>query len=124
MVSIGGFGDSEWLHSVERVDTKQIAQNEWEYIESLSVAAGMTRAVIYDDMIWVIGGMANIGDGPYYLDTIHAIDAQKGTVKLLEDTLPYQAFDVAAVVVNHKIYAFGGFNGNYVDSWMRYVGSV
>ncbi len=76
----------------------------------------MSRAVIYDDVIWVIGGMGNVGDGPYYLDTIHAIDSRRGTVRLLDDTLPLEAFDVAAVVADHKIYAFGGFNGDYIDS--------
>eukprot|EP01084_Bolivina_argentea_P119101 211222_1 len=102
------YGPNSTISSIERISINSIQTQSWTYIDSLTQPAVNTRAVIYKDFIFVIGGMNYWYDT--YLDTVHVIDGGTGTVTLLPDRLPWPIVDHSPVVANNILYVFGGKN--------------
>eukprot|EP01083_Nonionella_stella_P139855 427523_1 len=125
LYAIGGvYGDSagEYLSSIEKIN---IQSKSSEYIGNLIGPAESTRAVIYNDLIWVIGGLYRTSDSIMIRDTVHIIDPITANVSLSSERLIYPVDGVAAIVVNNVIYAFGGRHSDvntliYLDTWMEY----
>lgn len=116
--AIGGAkAPTELLISIEEIT---IESGISEVIGDLSEPAMWTRAVVYLENIYVLGGVGSSN----YLDTVHIIETDTNTVSLLDDTLSYAVHSPATIAVNNVLYAFGGsinVDNVFADTWMKYT---
>eukprot|EP01083_Nonionella_stella_P028024 77163_1 len=104
---IGGHDGSyeAYRKTIEKITVSNIQQNAWAYIEDLTEGTIGTRAVIYEDNIYVIGGLTKSAQ---VLMDIHVISTSSGTVTVSRTSLPYGQFGAAIILVDAVIYLFGG----------------
>ena len=114
--AIGGDTGTDVLSSIEAIN---VVQSTSEYVDSLTTTASDTRAVIFEESIYIIGGL-DIDAGWRYLNTVHVLNTDTGTVSLLPDSLPYTVASASVVAVNNVIYCFGGQKYSGHDTWMKY----
>merc|ERR1712228_393136 len=134
LFAIGGFYGGTYLSSVEKID---IAASTTEYVGSLTVEVIQTRAVAYDEMIYILGGIfRDVVDAELIEDIhdcVHILDPNTGLVSLWDEELTYGVYGSAAITVNNNIYTFGGMSQesdreirelgleSRVDKWMKYT---
>eukprot|EP01083_Nonionella_stella_P237061 831986_1 len=104
--------------SIEMISINNIEQQQWSYFaEELSIPVRDVQSVYFNTMIYVIGGMTG---GNTAHDTVHMIDTVSNTV-IVENILPYGIASAGVILLNHRLYVFGGSNGNNaVSTWMYY----
>eukprot|EP01083_Nonionella_stella_P070184 187648_1 len=108
----------DYLKTIEFISITQIDQNQWQYTNSdLTEPLVSTRAVVYDTHIYVMGGQNSSG---VYVTNVNIIDTITNTVSILTDQLSYEASSMAPIVVGHTLFAFGGWNGRYLNKWQYY----
>eukprot|EP01083_Nonionella_stella_P102814 292860_1 len=106
----GGFySDSIRYDSNERIPIADIAQNAWQYVDSLSMPLRDTRAVSWGDDIYIIGGKSD-GSGMGQVDLVHIMDAISATISLSPDTVPFRNAGTSPVIVDSILYTFGGMH--------------
>ena len=106
------------VSSIEYINTKNIGSNDWVMLDQkLPTALSYFHLVAVNGIMYTIGGRDVSG----YVDKIYSIDAATGVVTTHFDSLPTALYGTAAVVVDNTIYAFGGYNGGKMDSWMTYA---
>ena len=123
---IGGrFGNGEddtYLSSIERaLITSDGAK--WQYNhQSLIQGTIVSRSVLYDCRIYVIGG-ANASKIHATFNYVTMIDTRTGNVSILSDRLNYPIAAVGAIITDYTIYIFGGNKGNMTiqDTWSKYA---
>eukprot|EP01083_Nonionella_stella_P179004 634153_1 len=103
--AFGGENASGDLASNERINTTNIRQNTWAFIDSFSVGLKLTRATSWYDTIYIVGG-AN-GDTRYSLT--HEVDVNTGAITTSPDNLPWQSAWCSPIIVDDIFYIFGGF---------------
>ena len=104
--------------AIEAINIINIQSESWStigYLPSPPVRY-MGQVVAVEEVIYVLGGHH---DGVTAVDTVYAIDIVSGDVTL-HSNLPNAAHLMANVVVERTIYAFGGSNSGYLDSWTTY----
>ena len=110
--------NGSFLASIERIETNEIWQNTWQYIEPLTQSTNGLRCIIYNNMIYIVGGFT--GSMPY-VDIVHVINTTTNTVLVLSEPSAYGATGTSAIAVHNILYAFGGTNGANIDKWMKYA---
>eukprot|EP01083_Nonionella_stella_P181997 653542_1 len=106
----GGFySDSIRYDSNERIPIADIAQNAWQYVDSLSMPLRDTRAVSWGDDIYIIGGKSD-DSGMGQVDIVHIMDAISATISLSPDTVPFRNAGTSPVIVDSILYTFGGMH--------------
>merc|ERR1712228_611367 len=134
LFAIGGFYGGTYLSSIEKVD---IAASITEYVGSLTFELIQTRAVAYNEMIYILGGIfRDVVDAELIEDIhdcVHILDPNTGLVSLWDEELAYGVYGSAAITVNNNIYMFGGMSQvsdremrelgleSRVDKWMKYT---
>eukprot|EP01083_Nonionella_stella_P282699 961975_1 len=118
LYAIGGFDPISTLSAIESINTMNIAQNTWEHVGDLTIPLTHSRAVLYENIIYVLGGMN--GDSGYQSDTMHLIDTSTSQLTVSPHRLSYRISDMAAIVYNEAIYAFGGYGDYPIDTWIKY----
>eukprot|EP01084_Bolivina_argentea_P029963 55589_1 len=132
----GGIYNYDAIDTIEKLDLYEfIIRNNtnnitWKYNDyPLSTAKYGTRSVIYDDNIYIIGGMHAIQSTVYEWYTVSDVDVLNlatGTVSSFEEfELVYDIADTQSIIVNHRMYTFGGERENdtfdsIVDNWQYY----
>eukprot|EP01084_Bolivina_argentea_P204255 348794_1 len=113
LYAIGGFGKfpANYLDSIEVISVlDDITSNQWTYNNNtLMTETADSRAIIFKDEIWVIGG--NYFDNPtsYYLSSTQIINIYSGKVSFGEELI-YGVENTAAIMIDDIIYVFGGAN--------------
>eukprot|EP01083_Nonionella_stella_P241949 844386_1 len=106
--AFGGTQDINTQHATnERIHIQNIMQNTWNYVDSLSFPACLTRCVSWHDVIYIVGGT----DFVNYYDTVYGMDAITGSI-LSMDHLPYASFESTVIIANAVLYVFGGLDGD------------
>eukprot|EP01083_Nonionella_stella_P037854 103143_1 len=121
LYAIGGHVDVNPLSMIESISTLNIAQNTWQKLGDLPVAVGFARAVVHEHVIYVLGG--GIVDGPGYTlyNTVQMINAITHEVSVSPHDLVSSLSEVAPIIMNNVIYAFGGWeDAGPTDTWMTY----
>ena len=116
--AIGGYNIGTSLSSIERID---IASFKSEYVDSLTQGLSRTRAIIYGELVYIIGGRY-YGGSDYAVKKVHTLDPNTGSVVVTTDRLAYGVYGMAAITVGNKMYAFGGRgDSSNLDTWMKYT---
>ena len=127
LYAIGGIGFGvSGPPQIERLDTNDLSVNEWEYnVEQFGGSVVDAKAVLYGDMIFVIGGYRSVvGDSMSLRDSVYIINSRNHSVHRMAKLLPFAVHGMCAVVVDQVLYSFGGFaeeNGNATAQWMTYT---
>eukprot|EP01083_Nonionella_stella_P020477 56761_1 len=117
LYAIGGFGsndthDNVYLDSIEYMNIT--ALDQWSFVPSiLPTGVSDTTAVLYKQLIYIIGSGKNAQHAIYTLDPANNV------IESMDGYLPYRIFN--AVVFKDVLYAFGGMNStsyDYLDSWL------
>ena len=113
-VIAGTTGGIPLPNSIEKISTDYATNASWDYFNGyLNSASALTglRSIINNQKIFVIGGAGN---------TVHIIDIVAETVTLSEDPLFYQVSVPTAIIVDSRLYAFGGYYSGYLSTWQYY----
>eukprot|EP01084_Bolivina_argentea_P112715 201000_1 len=107
-------GPTEAYNSYETMNIENINHGTWVlYSNALIYPTALSRALIHEDHIFIIGGQ-NV-DG--FITEIQIIHCETGNVSS-GGYLIYPIIHTAAVLAGDKIYAFGGgSNGGATDRW-------
>eukprot|EP01084_Bolivina_argentea_P093945 168915_1 len=119
---IGGNGDSPnfYLSTIEYISTTDINNNTWQFLTGTFNTWAQTRAVLYEHIVFIIGGQRYNGQN-YYYDFVHLIDTITNEVSLSDDRMVFTLAGTSAIVVETDLYTFGGFDGKkYLDAWQYY----
>eukprot|EP01084_Bolivina_argentea_P091023 163918_1 len=126
LYAIGGFfyggvyRDSIEVLNVLNLD--MIQNQQWRYMRTLSHGMSGSRAVIYGYMIYIVGG--------YYYDYINSVDTYNDIVYVIDplfDEITIRGYmdislvDAGAIVMDEKLYVFGGMDGSVVLNSWRYL---
>eukprot|EP01083_Nonionella_stella_P302452 1042798_1 len=121
LYAIGGIFN-EGLTSIEFISLIciDIDNNSWQYTDQeLSEGVGFSRAVLYNVLIYVIGGKS--GDYQSFPDDVYIIDTTDNTVSISSHKLSYGGSSPSTIVINHLVYSFGGRIGaGSTDQWQYY----
>eukprot|EP01083_Nonionella_stella_P287050 977030_1 len=124
LYAIGGYSTATTvLSSIEVIDT---TTQSWKYIESLSLGLAWTRCVLYNEMIYIVGGAyANDINAQiwYGTDKVHTINVLNDDVAVLSDTMPVHVARGATVLSEDVLYVFRGWDAaanTNLNSWMIY----
>eukprot|EP01083_Nonionella_stella_P300147 1023081_1 len=110
-----------YTNTIEYVDTTNIISNTWSYFPGeLNQPFGWMRSVWYNQLIFIIGGAYGQDNAWSFLKEVNIIDTLNDNVYLSPDPLPYAASSISAIVVRNTLYAFGGYDGSYVDGVLTY----
>eukprot|EP01083_Nonionella_stella_P149740 476001_1 len=125
LYAIGGqSADQNPIFSIETIETDNIDQKSWTYIEPLSQPVGWTRCVVHKDTIYILGGMYRASNNWFATDKVHTINVLTNEVAVLPDTMPLGLSEMASIFVGDIAYVFGGWNhnidGKVTDKWMAY----
>eukprot|EP01084_Bolivina_argentea_P016569 30987_1 len=118
----GSDKSSTYLKSVEKLyigDLQNINDANWMYInDSLSVRHIMSRAVIYDNLIYIIGGCTQEKAA---LQNVDVLDPETDKITVFNN-LAYAVGETMAITVDHKIFVFGGRHSRLAttDTWQYY----
>ena len=126
LFAIAGYDGSNFLSSIESININSLV--EWnDFAQSLSESASNLRAVVFDGLIYCVGGYSNDGSTKYDREKVHIIDPNSNTVSILGHTLPSPGlYSIGTTIVENVIYGFGGdyldSNGNdySVNSWLQF----
>ena len=124
---IGGWyndGDTVHVDSVEVISTfRTIFDNkQWSKLSTtLSEGLSSTGVVLFNDIIYVIGGIA-VGTGSGGIsDKMHLIDINTNVVSLSSSRLAVGVWGAGVILVDNTIYAFGGSDANgRTATWQTY----
>eukprot|EP01083_Nonionella_stella_P034566 94596_1 len=125
LYAIGGqSADQNPIFSIETIETDNIDQKSWTYIEPLSQPVGWTRCVVHKDTIYILGGMYRASNNWFATDKVHTINVLTNEVAVLPDRMPLGLSEMASIFVGDIAYVFGGWNhnidGKVTDKWMAY----
>eukprot|EP01083_Nonionella_stella_P099702 280336_1 len=111
------WGGKDYYRTIEKLYIGgNIPSQSWQYTRgNLSLPAQETRAVVYGDIIYVIGGWF-FNNYITRLTVDHLIDVVTGDVSVLAST-HYELHKTAAIIHGNRLYAFGGDNRN---TWIYY----
>ena len=114
-------GSRIWLNTIEKLSVSN--PSSWSVLSGTLPTNGAhrgTRAVYYDDAIYVLGGCY---ESRTYWDAVHKIDVQTGAVTQQTDmTLPNEMGWTACSVVSNSIWCAGGRTaGGYLDAIIKYT---
>eukprot|EP01084_Bolivina_argentea_P222516 376614_1 len=119
--AIGGFVgnndetyDWEGRKTIEKVPLNDIKNQNWQFIQDLTIATSNLRSVTRGHFIYAIAGYYYnstyyAGSAAGYVEQIQIINCLTGTVTN-GSYLTYTASSVSPVIVNDVIYVFGGKN--------------
>eukprot|EP01084_Bolivina_argentea_P270855 460669_1 len=122
---IGGYSETRGMitetNEILEIDG-DIAQNQWQYIDNLTIPLRGIRPVLFKNIIFAIGGYDQIYEndtfvGNYAVDYVHIINPTTGNVFLSSEKLSYPIIDTSPIVVNDIIYAFSGQKYIGPKSW-------
>lgn len=115
------FPTSQYSNTIEYIyinDIENIISYSWNYvIGNLSRGLAGSRAIIYGNDILIIGGYHYNGIANYE-DFINVIDIT--TDSILPDTGGYLDYGIvggAPIIVNQRLYVFGGNAGGVTPNW-------
>eukprot|EP01084_Bolivina_argentea_P292548 502967_1 len=110
---MGGEGTSGKLATIEKLNIVDIPTlNQWEYNNNnlLSGCSG-SRAVVFDDYIWVVGGFYSSNG---QLTSVQKINVITGDVSS-DQNLIWSVGFASVVMVDRVIYVFNGHDGDIYD---------
>eukprot|EP01084_Bolivina_argentea_P178212 308066_1 len=116
LYAIGGWVDGSALASVEKILIDSIVNQHWQYIENLTYRSEWTRAIVHKEYILVIGANYYFQNTEQYISLIQKINVINDQISS-GGYLHYALSDTAAIIVDSRIYAFGGFNGESLNTW-------
>ena len=112
------------IDTVEYVSTYRIIfdNNQFNTLSTtLSAGLSSTRAVLFNDIIYVIGGIISGGGSGSQSNKMHLIDINTNTVSLSSDKLAVGVWGAGVILVDNTIYAFGGqSNVTWLNTWQTY----
>ena len=95
-------------NSIEWISTINIASNVWSYTaNNMSEPLYGPGCVMYNEYIFRIGGQV---EWENFSDKVHLINSITNEVSLLNHRLLYKLSGAASVIMNQKIFTFGGYN--------------
>jgi N-acetylneuraminic acid mutarotase len=104
---------SQWRSYPEFIKWKLVPADSyclgWEQIPSLNVASVLSGAEVYDDYIYLAGGLDPMTNEA--LGRVEVFDGMGWTVSAA--TLNEPRYGFAHAMLDEKIYLFGGLNGNH-----------
>eukprot|EP01084_Bolivina_argentea_P293865 505522_1 len=117
--------DDEVSISVETISVDNIFAQQWEQSDSLIVETYLMNSVYYEEYIVIMGGFD-------VLNNVQIISCNTGYVFML-GSLNYPVYNAASLLVNDRLYMFGGrfvygndqFNTfQYLDISINYITSL
>ncbi|KAK3251581.1 hypothetical protein CYMTET_39080 [Cymbomonas tetramitiformis] len=102
--AIGGYGGSDTLDTVERLDT---ATDQWEPVASMRTKRSMCAAVVQGQHVYVLGGR----DGSRCLETVERLNTATDQWEAVP-SMRTKRTRLAAVVQGQHVYAIGGYDGS------------
>ncbi len=104
---IGGLkAASDLSATIEYIPIDNIYNETWQYtVDQLTTGWNYPRAVIYNDLIFVIGGGDTLGNG---FDMVHIIDTITDKVTVSNYRMVTGEYGNAPILINDVIYSFGG----------------
>ena len=118
--AIGGYNNGAPIDSIEKILITSIPNATW-HVNNYSLPEGLwfIKAVIYNELIYLIGGRtASAIEG---IDSMMILNTQTGQVSISNDSLDYGIYRTTGAVVNGAIYIFGGYQGGVVDLTSKYI---
>ena len=114
LYAIGGID----LASIEYISTINIAVNVWSYTaDNFSQPLPATACVMQHENIFIIGGVTKVNGQVTFEDKVYIINSTTNEVSLADDKLVYGFYGSASILLNEKIFVFGGYNGTVLDKW-------
>jgi N-acetylneuraminic acid mutarotase len=117
--AIGGFNTTTGYLSINE-EYNPFANDgfgRWETKAPMSTPRSGLAAAVVNNKIYVIGGYGPTASNLFadFLSTNEVYDPANDTWRT-RDSMPTARTDLAAAVVNNKIYAIGGYNGRYLST--------
>eukprot|EP01083_Nonionella_stella_P195637 720516_1 len=97
--------NSVYLKSVERISIENVTHNSWEYTQDLMQQVHYTTAVLYRNVILIVGGSS--AADRLYSNKVQVIDCVSGNVTL-GGYLNYAVYGAATILVDNRLFMFGG----------------
>ena len=112
LYAIGGADTSnnETLSSVEEYDP---ATNTWKMIAPMSMKRCFLSAIVFNGKIYVIGGLSSLTDRSTNLSSVEEYDPVTNIWRKMT-FMPTARHGLATAVLNNKIHAIGGYNGEFL----------
>lgn len=96
----------------ERLD---LGTGKWTQIAPLPTPRFALDAIVFNDRIMTMGGVAFTPEGFNNFDHIESYDPMKGTWSREQLTLPWTAAGAAACSIGDRLFIFGGYSGDGIS---------
>lgn len=114
------------INACSKVDSNKLDKTwipGWKLTTAMNVARAGAAVVVYENVIYMIGGV----DGSVFLSSVESAIIQKdgslSTWKLVGDMPEPRGF-ISAIVHQHRLYVVGGGNGKYGENLLNTVVSA
>lgn len=111
----GGTPPPDNEDSYSTVECYDIETNEWSFVKSMKNARKHSNCIVYDDIIYVVGGRDNKG----HLRTAECYDPETDTWTAFP-SMKMSRSGLGLVCVGNLIYAVGGYDGKVYHSTVEF----
>ena len=108
----GGYDED----SVEVINATSFTTSTWYEIGTLPCKLGTFGSTAVGSLIFIFGGYCY--DPVARSNAVYIINTITKSIDEYWKSLPFALSDNPVIAINHIIYIFGGWDGEYLDSWL------